>query len=204
MARQPAHKAAPGYKEFWRIMVLEFGVHQIFTIKDIWLKVARANHGTKSTIRDYLNRLAKGGYVEKIEAEGERVVGRAVTFRLLKSGLEAPRLRKDGTEVTMGRNREQMWRTMKMGDTFSAADLAINASTADVFIKEPDAKDYIKHLHRAGYLALVKKAKPGCNQARYRLIPSRNTGPQPPQIQRIKQVFDPNLNKVVWQEGNND
>jgi len=203
MARQPAHKAAPGYKEFWRIMVLEFGVNQAFTIKDIWLKVEGANHGTKSTIRDYLNRLVKGGYVQKI-APTEKGIGQPVHYRLVKGGLDAPRLRKDGTEVTMGSNREQMWRTMKMGDTFSAADLAINASTAHVSVNEADAKDYIKHLYKAGYLALVKKAKPGCNQARYRLIPSRNTGPQSPQIQRVKQVFDPNLNEVVWQEGHDD
>ena len=202
MARVAAHLAGPGYQDFWRIM-LKIGVGHKFTIKNIWLKVEGANHGTKSTIRDYLNRLVKGGYVQKI-APTEKGVGQPVHYRLLKGGLEAPRIRKDGSEVTMGRNREQMWRTMKMGDTFSAADLAINASTADVSVKETDAKDYIKHLHRAGYLAVTKKAKPGCNQARYRLIPSKNTGPQPPQIQRIKQVFDPNLNEVVWREGSDD
>lgn len=199
MARQPAHKGAPGYKDFWRIMVFELGVNQAFTIKDIWLKVERASHGTKSTIRDYLNRLEKGGYVEKIDPEG-RTIGQPVFYRVLKTSLDAPRLRNDGSEVTMGRNRESMWLTMKMNGSFTALELSI----ASPHVKETDAKDYIKHLHRAGYLVLTKKAKPGCNQARYRLIPSKNTGPQSPQIQRIKQVFDPNLNEVVWREGCDD
>jgi hypothetical protein len=97
-----------------------------------------------------------------------------------------------------------MWRTMKMLAAFTPSDIAIHASTDDVSVNKSDAKDYIGHLHKAGYLTVTKKAKPGCNQARYRLLPSKNTGPHSPQVQRIKQVFDPNLNKVVWREDDNE
>ena len=46
---------------------------------------------------------------------------------------------------------------------------------------------------------MVRKAVPGRSQAVYRLV--RNTGPQPPMIQRVRQVFDPNTNTVHPLEG---
>ena len=52
-------------------------------------------------------------------------------------------------------------------------------------------------LQRAGYLKVAVSKGP-YRRARYMLIPARNSGPQAPLIQRIKQVYDPNLGKVVW------
>ena len=37
-------------------------------------------------------------------------------------------------------------------------------------------------------------------KAKYQLIEAMNTGPIPPQIQRAKQVFDPNTNQVMYSE----
>lgn len=48
-------------------------------------------------------------------------------------------------------------------------------------------------------LRVVQKASPGHGRkAIYRLI--RNTGPLPPQIQRVKHVFDPNTREVHMPE----
>lgn len=56
-------------------------------------------------------------------------------------------------------------------------------------------------LLNTGFLRVVQKADPVKGRiATYRLI--RNDGPKPPQIQRVKQVFDPNTGKV-YQRGAN-
>lgn len=44
---------------------------------------------------------------------------------------------------------------------------------------------------------MVRPAR-GRIRARYRFIAGRNSGPRPPQVQRLKQVYDPNLDRVVW------
>ena len=61
------------------------------------------------------------------------------------------------------------------------------------------AKEYCTMLTQAGYLKVLRKASPPKKPAVYKLV--RNTGPQPPQIQRVKQVFDPNLDEVTYRAG---
>lgn len=120
-------------------------------------------------------------------------------------GVEAPRLRQDGSEVTIGRAQEQMWRALRMlkGD-INSVELAAHASTAEIPVATAAAKFYLFALNRAGYLEVTeacckratatKRAKP----ARYRLKASRNTGPKPPMLCRTSAVFDANENRVVW------
>ncbi|QOX79828.1 hypothetical protein FY034_13100 [Trichlorobacter lovleyi] len=156
-----------------------------------------------STIREYLAALAKAGYLQVI-SEGKR--GESNVYRLINDvGHEAPRIRKDGTPVTQGNGRLQMWNAMRIIKQFTPVDLAFNATTDEVEIAESEARNYCQALHRAGYLSVKTpaktglKGKPGSGQAtRYMLIPTMWTGPQPPQIQRTKQIYDPNLKKVVW------
>lgn len=156
-----------------------------------------------STIREYLNSLHKAGYLEAI-SQGKR--GEANVYRLIDDcGVEAPRLRKDGSQVTQGNGRLQMWNAMRIIKQFSPADLAFNGTTDDVRISESEARNYCQALHKAGYLTIQvpsktgRRGQPGSGQTtRYMLIPSMWTGPQPPQIQRTKQIYDPNLKKVVW------
>ena len=117
-------------------------------------------------------------------------------------GIEAPRVRADGSPVTQGLPREQMWRTMRSKSTadFDFRDLALWSSTDDVSVNEGDAKDYLLNLAKAGYLIQVSAAKFGkdVRPARYRFDQRRNSGPKPPMVQRMKTVFDPNLRKIVW------
>jgi len=166
-----------------------------FTLKDL-------RHETRlkaDTIRDYLTGLAAAGYLEKSPPPA--------IYTLVKDcGVEAPRVRKDGSEITMGKSREQMWLVMKVLGEFSVLDLAVHASTESVRVSEIDARNYLMYLHKAGYLAMVVKGKPGhrtgCGApARYRFLPARYTGPRPPMVQRVKQVYDPNIRQVVWSGG---
>ena len=186
----------------------------------------------RSTIRDYLAGLEAAGYIAREglstgSAAGVQSPGghdsprrpipptgrpgkdartgqqKPIVYILMKDpGIEAPRVRKDGTEVTAGIGREQMWRSMRILGEFCATDLAaVSDQTRPVALNE--AKTYIYYLHKAGYLRCVRAAQNGGRNtpgalARYRLIPTRYTGPKPPMIQSVKRVWDPNLKKVVW------
>jgi hypothetical protein len=86
---------------------------------------------------------------------------------------------------------------MRIVGEFKYRELAVQASTDSHPVKENEAKDYVHHLNKAGYLACVRPSQPG-RAARYRMIPTRYSGPQAPMVQRIKHVFDPNTGKVVW------
>jgi len=177
-----------------------------WTLDDLW-------HETKQprdTVRTYLTSLIRGGYVVEVgtRAVPNGIIGSrhkapvpAKTYSLKHDvGLEAPRLRRDGTACEQSLAQEAMWRSMKRMDDFTFADLAIFASTEEVPVSPQSARHYIKHLLKAGYLVVTKPAKPPTHAARYRFIPSRNTGPLAPMIQRLKTVFDPNLRAIQFQE----
>jgi hypothetical protein len=116
------------------------------------------------------------------------------------NGIDAPRVRRDGSAVTQGLAQEQMWRTLRMhkGD-INARELAAHATTEAIPVAETAAKDYLRQLHGASYLACIAEGKGignGGIQARFRLI--SNTGPKPPMVCRTDSLFDPNLNAIVW------
>jgi len=179
-----------------------------FSVSEIEDKT-RVSH---STIKTYIIGLTKAGYLERTEHHRRARVGNrfvANRWKLVNDvGVDSPRITREGKHITQGLARENMWRAMKIMRDFSTRDLVSQASTDSVKIKPSDAKDYVKYLHKAGYLIVTVPAKPGNKpgtgtQARYRMLASRYTGPRPPMIQRTKQVFDPNTGKVVWplQEG---
>jgi len=143
-----------------------------------------------STVRDYLTGLERAGYLE-IHTLRKGLFGGNIYILVKDVGHDAPRVRKNGTPVTMGQGRRQMWNAMRILKDFSATDLAFNASIDDHKVAESEALTYCQILCKAGYLV-------GRTGQRYRLLPSMWTGPHPPQIQRTKQVYDPNLKRVVW------
>jgi hypothetical protein len=175
-----------------------------FTSLSIW----NSTGASRSSIQEYLTGLHRAGYITSVGQAKSTIGNRQYTiYQLVRdNGIEAPRVRRDGSAVTMGQGRENMWRTMRIMGEFTARELAISASTDDTAVSEEDAKNYCTHLQRAGYLATIGSQKksaaaPGPGALRYRLLPSRITGPRPPQIQRVKQVYDPNTRTVVWTGG---
>jgi hypothetical protein len=154
-------------------------------------------------VRDYLNCLLAAKIVHVINAHEGRGKER-LYFLDRDEGIEAPRVRKDGTRVTQGLAQEQMWRTLRLlsGDT-CGRELAAHASTPTIPVSEVAAQHYLLMLNQAGYLNCTKEGrglgfKGAGIQARYRLKPGRNTGPRPPMVCRAKVVYDPNEDKVVW------
>lgn len=146
--------------------------------------------------RTYLKSLAKAGFIEV--AALPRNARQPVSYKFVKGPMMAPRVRKDGSRVTQGAGQNNMWRTMKMTGQFTVSELAVASSTEDDTVTIKTAKTYIQMLTRAGYLKKISH-----NPGRWKLPTSKHTGPIAPMIQCTKQVFDPNLNKVVWpvQEG---
>ncbi len=194
--RKPVHLAAQGPKcdrqSMWEAIRKLAKAGDSITVRKVW--ELGAEWAPRGRVREYIIGLSAAGYLEAVE----RVPGKAVEYRLVKDcGLEAPRVRKDGTEVTQGRGREQMWRTIKIVGEFTARDLASAASTPEHPVAESTAKDYCLMLAGAGYLATTRPGGPR-TPARYRLVPSRWTGPRAPMIQRLKQLYDPNTGEVVF------
>ncbi|MDO5704064.1 MAG: helix-turn-helix domain-containing protein [Paracoccus sp. (in: a-proteobacteria)] len=142
-----------------------------------------------STVANYLKALRAAGIVDKSGCERQ-----PQWVLVVDHGHHAPRVRADGSRVTGGNATLNLWRSMRMLGEFSARDLAAHSATPDVDVTENHAKVYCHKLLAAGYLRVVQKAAPPHRAAVYRL--TRNTGPRPPKVQRVQQVFDPNTSTV--------
>ena len=94
-----------------------------------------------------------------------------------------------------------MWNTLRITKmALNAYELSAISSTDSQKIAVETANNYLISLHQAGYLKIVKESKVTGGKAKYVLLPEMNTGPKPPQIQRVKHVFDPNTNQVMFTE----
>lgn len=205
MSRKPITKyvGGKGSRQYIWEAIRKLGAAEgVFTEAQVWHEMNEKvrREVELGTVRDYRRGLVAAGILEVLTpAKSNRV---PATFRLAKDeGIEAPRVRKDGTRVTQGLAQEQMWRTLRTlkGDT-NARELAAYASTQTIPVSEAAAKDYLKNLYLASYLKCTVENTwngPGRNKpARYRLI--SDTGPRPPMVQRTDAIYDPNLNAVVW------
>jgi len=193
MTRKPIDLTLAGGKTPRQRIWEKIRALRIFNLKN--LRGALPGGIYPQTVRSYVEALEKAGHVR--HAADHPLTGKV--YELVRDvGVEAPRINRDGEAVTQGQMREQLWRTIKILREFNAADAALAASLPELEVPARLANDYLRFLHRAGYLALASKSRPG-TLARYRFIASKNSGPQPPMVQRGgRQVFDPNRGAVVW------
>lgn len=195
MANRPAHKrndvnCRDGVWQHMRSI-------KRFTLNDIWLET----NMHKRTISEFIRGLVKAGHLQVVEVVDNGKRFDASVYELVKSPRDTPRVRKDGSPVTQGRARLQMWRAMKVLKTFDARDLAIHATLEDLEVAESDVKYYLRYLYKAGYVSVISRGKGmgrGGVLSVYRLKPGKYTGPKAPMIQNVRHVYDPNLNEVVW------
>lgn len=158
--------------------------------------VARGSDVDDETVKTYVQSLVRGGYAVRLNEARYEIA----EYQLIKdTGIEAPRLTRDGQPVTAGLGQEAMWRCLRMLGALDARQLAAHACSSGVEVKLASAKRYLQMLKKAGYLEVIQP----CNRrlARMemlRLIPRMDTGPRPPQIQNVKTVYDPNLNRVMY------
>lgn len=153
----------------------------------------------RETVTHYLAGLMAAGILQKEKGQpAARGSFAPWVYVLVRDvGAETPRVRKDGSPVTQGLAREQLWRAIRILREFNAVELSVAASIPTVPVLLSEARFYLGKLCRAGYLHRIRPGVPG-RLARYRLLPSRNTGPKPPMLQASGDVYDPNLNRVVW------
>lgn len=158
--------------------------------------VARRSEEEDEAARSYLLSLAKAGIVKKVA-----VKGRDGTWSLLKDeGAEAPRVNKKGERLPL-EAVECIWRALRILGELTAAEAASQAAAGGAPISENGARIYLQGLALAGYTVRAG-GTPGI-PASYRLLPARYSGPLHPIYQRssYEQVYDPNLDKVVWAKG---
>lgn len=148
----------------------------------------------RDTTRTYVKSLVAAGYLFHQPNHPYEYV----EYKLQKdNGVEAPRVRLDGSPVEIGRKQENLWRTLRtLNHTVGHAELAALASTEAHPVAPTFARDYLVNLFKAGYLTRI--------DGKFVLLPNKNTGPRPPMVQRIKQVYDPNLGAVVWTDSHGD
>lgn len=167
--------------------------------------IARAACVADTTVTTYCQALEKAGIVARAGEQRINSVAAEVRWTLVRDeGIDAPRLKRDGSRVTNGLAQEQMWRALRvLACDLNARELAAHASTAAVPVTLSAAEHYLTWLMAAGYLIRTRAGK-GLGKAgkgvtaRYRLNLARNTGPRPPMICRAKVVYDPNEDAVVW------
>lgn len=150
-------------------------------------------------VDDYLDYLEAGGYIKRVSGNGpiKGAFTEAIRFELVKRQGVAPRININGRNVTQGAGTDAMWRAMKVLPIFDHYDIAKAATLGAVIVNIASAKNYVAHLSRAGYLSVVRQAKPG-TAAKHRL--SRNTGMHAPAITRSKVVFDRNTGEFACLE----
>lgn len=156
--------------------------------------VSRLSGQEDQAVSSYLRDLKKAGIVERVEV----LVQRDARWKLLADeGAEAPRVNKKGERVPPSAV-ENIWRTLRILGEMSAAEAAEHASVNGVTMTELAARTYLQGLTLAGYVTRTD-GTPG-KPARYHLVRQRYTGPQHPVYQRstFEQVYDPNLDQVVW------
>lgn len=152
------------------------------------------------TARDYLSGLERAGFLLLLEKPDRGQKKRYLLDR--DNGIEAPRVRRDGTEVVQGQGNEALWGAITVLDSFTAQEIAELAGATPA-----TAKTYCMFLARAGYLKATHPGKGkgrGGEPTQFRAVKSRISGPRAPMITRMKAVYDPNLHKVVWMQGADD
>jgi len=184
MSRKPIDMQQPDQcrQAIWDFIRNQQG--EPFTIHDI-LYCIRLD---ESSVREYLTGLRNGDYLLSTVASSTGKQPVIIYQMQHNSGVDAPRVRKDGSLVTQGIGQKYMWNAMTSMKVFTPADLAFEASTECHQVKTATAKNYCQTLCHFGYLRKQTKGA-------YKLI--KRTGPKPPQIQRTKQVYDPNLRQVM-------
>lgn len=168
-----------------------------FTIPDLTDECDLAYH----TIFRYLGSLVRAGYLE-VDRNPESSPAKAWrggsgvphVYRLVRDNISPPRVRADGSEIDHHKGTQRMWNTIRSRKIFTLSDLHALSSTTQHPVARSAAMMYLKYLEYAGYVKKIKGTE--LARATYRLV--INTGPKAPMVQRIRQVWDPNVEKVVW------
>lgn len=166
---------------------------KVFTLPQLRQSMPRIS---RDSLNSYAAALCKAGLLERrgMVPDAGALSGKARQYALVKDvGVEAPRLRADGTTLPPT-GQQNMWLALKILGAVTPAELAAHATTDATEVTDVAASSYLRHLCLAGYLGVSMRG----GDTRYRLI--KDTGGFAPMVQRTKVVFDPNLQQVMWHE----
>lgn len=208
MARKPVDELAKnvhpqGRQAIWDAIRTLGADDQSFTVRDVFDALGwQVNF---DTIRTYVNALVKAGIVNKVVRKS-RYEANQLTLVAKRQPTEAPRVRRDGSQVTQGQVNENLWRAIRTAkEAFDWEELTFYARTEEVNIAPGTTKKYLEQLALAGLVKVVKPSKGGnpchANKSKYVFVKAKDPGPLPPQIQKKEQLWDPNSKKVLWPWG---
>lgn len=182
-----------GPQHYWQQMI-ELSRQGGFTVRDVYGNSNRR----RQTVKDYVVFCASQGFIEKIGERPALAGNVASVYRVRDPRLAAPIMRRPDFANDRGRRAQQLWTAMRVMRSFTVQDLVIAASTDTIQVPDQTARDFIRRLVRAGYLAEIgQRARRGqCGY--WKLLPARNTGPLSPAFLEGGRVcFDRNTGKVV-------
>ncbi|MBF7686448.1 hypothetical protein I2F17_11520 [Acinetobacter sp. B10A] len=167
-------------------------------------QVADLGNMKYESTRSFVSQLVKAGLVKVTKITPVHHVNCTVKQKVYclvdDVGYHYPQMSKSGKLLGVTGNKA-MWNTLRITQKAMCADeLAKQSSNEVLHVKSSTASSYLAMLYEAGYLKCVENAKTTGGKAKYMLLPHMNTGAKPPQIQRVKQVFDPNLNQTMYSE----
>jgi len=93
----------------------------------------------------------------------------------------------------------RIWCAIRSARKFTPLDLRFSLSQGAEAISLEDIQRYCSMLARAGYLSVLRKARPDKYIARYQL--TNNSGPMPPVEKRVTVVIDTNKERIVYAPG---
>lgn len=155
--------------------------------------------------RDFLTGLRRAGVIKELRRERKPYSGshiQIIFYTLVNDlGYTAPSVDRQGNILTPRPINRAMWNTLRItNQPLNAHELASLSSNDELIVSTDTADRYLRLLHEAGYLKIAVTSHHAVRKAKYMLLPHMNTGAKPPQIQRVKQVFDPNLNETMYSE----
>jgi len=167
--------------EKWHIVWEAMRRRQSFTIKDI----VADTHVPRRAVTTYASKLVAAGHLRRISlTETEQ----GLRYQMVgQPGPATPA--DDGQRSPEGK----IWVAARILGHFT---LDLIACVAEVDATE--VRRYLNWLEKAGYVRVTRR---GRKIESYTFIPARYSGPKPPQVQRITQIFDANLGRVVWPGG---
>lgn len=162
-------------------------------------QLSRASKVEEGPVRDYVKCLEAADIIVNRGEIAERGRVKKLWALYRDNGVEAPRVRRDGSAVTQGRGTEAMWAAMSTLNEFTFRFLAEIAN-----VKPATAAHYCGLLGKAGILEVVKPGKgtgKGGIATVWRVAWPHKDKPRAPMITRLKAVYDPNIHQIVWGEG---
>lgn len=179
-----------GHEGFWSI-ILELDAVGPWTLRQL----DDQTNVNRASSKDYVHRLEKGGFVERIgEVPARRGVSNATQWRLIKKPIEAPRLDRHGN-VLEETAAQLLWRSIRILKTFTCRELQAAAELPNRPIALNTARHYVAALAEVGMLSAPPSRAP--TEWTYRLL--RDVGPKAPSVSSASIVFDPNSRQVIGQ-----